>query len=1672
MGATKIKDRLALERKKFLSGMGLLVRGSFEEKLCLTFSIYDEQNIGALDKVDILRIIKILQASSLREVLNKYGSRVKLANDILNTVGQNGSAVNLEAFKRLNSHNQLPALSRWLVDIGGVGYCGSLSKSERDLGRGMKGLGKSGRSVDASLWCKTRGSLSQGGWGELFSEREMSALETQYYSIQAASNSGKVSRHGIAGKIFPTLPSHVRNSLVAGIMEKNGEVSLDNFVQGVSLSTRQEKKGQFAYILLAAKSLSEIEGIQQSPSAGVLRFFSYVYYAHNFNMAKKSANIEDPSLEAASGNVERKAKDFGTEIPQERRDAIAAAWSNKIHFDIKENKLPGDKRGILMEVLEPEATWFFQCFVYFAAVELGIRPQLGECVQEGAIIRKLALEASDSVHHGSTVFVLSLKWANRWAKAAGIDPISIHALKEKEKQGNSSIRKCGGIDGEVEEVGRIDNSNILEPGSISALRPKLVVGRDYIAVVAGVWTALSSWYGGGPMLPRIVVRNESRHSTSETSVDGCAVPLDVSALSLERVNSDGSVRSSRSEWEEKGGSLEVELYPWKIVARTVDRSQNCVVTISRSSSLQSLKSRICEKLKIPTHRCRLWSFHRPRGAQLPMPVMLESEITLIHAGMRSNQEVVVEQQEKANRWEGVPEFAERTEKLEKQKQKEILQQQTKSRNPGRGSRSNISNARNGVRDGKSSMMQSSTPKSQNINRANLSLKRTNKRIFSLARTGLYNLGNTCFLNAALQCLAATPQLTRYFLAGLHLRELNRSNPLGTSGHLALQYAALIHQLQRSRGPCGGPVAPVRIRAVMAKKYRQFASHQQQDAQEFLSLLMDGLHEDLNRVLEKPYQAMTDSCGRADSVVASEHIEGFLLRNRSVIIDLFCGVTKSKLEWEIPVQMPKLEKIKGNEDDAGKGRKGSTDEIGHRSNSAEIDFSNREDYTDQDNTDTAKGKSDQGGETEPRKSQTAQINNSSQTETKPIPSEKQLEEKKVHSSIKFEPFTMLSLPMPTRTHLTVDVTLIYDNPSKRPLRLSLRVPIRSSFQFIRNAIADTPGSNVLANRLFLCEVHEGNIYPPHTEWVRYTGGGIGSDGQSMNSTTVSIAGEHDSLVAYEVPVFDSDSGEDSEEGNMSPRVDAGRKNIDKGESSPRADSKNRDKKVLEISLNARFDVMDRYGKWFCATVVHWDPETGVVRVAFDGYTSQHDEDIDIRSGRIAPLNTRASSMRSSRDALDLPEDVVQVICMHRRLVRQAGTKRAFPRGHVKANIFGLPIMLFVKKSISPRELYYEVWKKTWRYAPTPEAHRPLRTGRKMSKDIVVRPFRLRLVGPKGYTCSQCPWDAYCIGLPLSETAQEPLNLSENSNVAIDWTSEFTRGYLNDREMGACGIHRTRLEALKNFRKHVDIGRCFELFTECEKIKEVYCSQVKRHLPALKTMELYSLPPILIVHLKRLVQGGKIQTFVDFPHYGFDPSLYLTSSSKHSGRVCVQQRAREIESKIHRINKQLTKRQQLQKESDLRNPNGLNSSVGGPSTIPPRPPVSDRKREESKRITVSSEGHLYDLYAVINHYGGAGGGHYVALAKAGAIHRGADSPPSTWYRFDDSAVTRISERDVITRNAYVVFYVRRDMDPLRWDFLPKETRELLRHPLSSLERKIAHEAAASAARGMSNDACLLS
>uniref|UniRef100_A0A3Q4MGY3 ubiquitinyl hydrolase 1 n=1 Tax=Neolamprologus brichardi TaxID=32507 RepID=A0A3Q4MGY3_NEOBR len=162
-------------------------------------------------------------------------------------------------------------------------------------------------------------------------------------------------------------------------------------------------------------------------------------------------------------------------------------------------------------------------------------------------------------------------------------------------------------------------------------------------------------------------------------------------------------------------------------------------------------------------------------------------------------------------------------------------------------------------------------------------------------TGLSNLGNTCFMNSSIQCVSNTKPLTDYFLSGRHLYELNRTNPIGMRGHMAKCYGDLVMELWSGTQK---NVAPLKLRWTIAKYAPRFNGFQQQDSQELLAFLLDGLHEDLNRVHEKPYVELKDSDGRPDWEVASEVRWNFLEEQILLCCDVSVVI---KLDGSTPVR---------------------------------------------------------------------------------------------------------------------------------------------------------------------------------------------------------------------------------------------------------------------------------------------------------------------------------------------------------------------------------------------------------------------------------------------------------------------------------------------------------------------------------------------------------------------------------------------------------------------------------------------------------------------------------------------------------------------------------------------------------------------------------------------------
>jgi len=94
------------------------------------------------------------------------------------------------------------------------------------------------------------------------------------------------------------------------------------------------------------------------------------------------------------------------------------------------------------------------------------------------------------------------------------------------------------------------------------------------------------------------------------------------------------------------------------------------------------------------------------------------------------------------------------------------------------------------------------------------------------------------------------------------------------------------------------VSPKDFKRKLARFAPRFAGTRQHDAQEFLSFLLDGIHEDLNLVIKKPYIEDIEGDGTNDEKVSMKSWQNYLMRNKSIIVDIFQGQLKCTLKCKV------------------------------------------------------------------------------------------------------------------------------------------------------------------------------------------------------------------------------------------------------------------------------------------------------------------------------------------------------------------------------------------------------------------------------------------------------------------------------------------------------------------------------------------------------------------------------------------------------------------------------------------------------------------------------------------------------------------------------------------------------------------------------------------------------
>jgi hypothetical protein len=515
-----------------------------------------------------------------------------------------------------------------------------------------------------------------------------------------------------------------------------------------------------------------------------------------------------------------------------------------------ETDIPKDKRRLGPLIMELRL---------MASVLFGIPPKLAS--MEYSIISELQhrhknrypqTEASRRGPRGTVWYIIDDLWYRTWnglVQKVSMSPEDGRDLREKSSSETTPRR-----------LGRISNKSLLRENGSLALRGEIKWRLDYEIIPPLAWSALQAWYDGGPPIHRTVVPYVPSNTGSPHS------------RAVVRIRTEN----------------EIELYPLFVTVFMCDatsrgeaRPFQQTVPVSRVSPVRMLQVQLCKGLDVDPKFGRLWVLESPQestsmmasqGSKTP-----ESAVSDWFLNLDSN---IVEQKKIRGTWSagdqgGVSNIT--------------LLLELKDEETGMWPR--------GV-DGKEWAFREK--------------KDPNASETGDGIVGLYNMGNTCYLNSSIQCLSHTPIFRDYFTSKCYLNDINTTNPLGHEGRLAQVSAVLINSLwkrfnqqqphQPRRVTAPGSYLPVIAPALTPKTFKDsigkfsdhFAGNEQHDAQELLSFLLGGLSEDLNRIVDKPYIEAPDSDGRPDSELADIWWLNHLKREMSIIVALFTGQYKSLL----------------------------------------------------------------------------------------------------------------------------------------------------------------------------------------------------------------------------------------------------------------------------------------------------------------------------------------------------------------------------------------------------------------------------------------------------------------------------------------------------------------------------------------------------------------------------------------------------------------------------------------------------------------------------------------------------------------------------------------------------------------------------------------------------------
>ena len=152
--------------------------------------------------------------------------------------------------------------------------------------------------------------------------------------------------------------------------------------------------------------------------------------------------------------------------------------------------------------------------------------------------------------------------------------------------------------------------------------------------------------------------------------------------------------------------------------------------------------------------------------------------------------------------------------------------------------------------------------------------------------GLNNIGATCYMNASLQCLSNTKELTEFFLN--NYKDKNKKKHI-----ITYEYYELIKNLWNEKNN-NKPYSPYSFKDVLSQENDLFAGIQANDSKDLINFLIERLHQELNVIKEKNNNENFYQINQLNENEALQFfLKDFTSNFNSIISKLFYGILETK-----------------------------------------------------------------------------------------------------------------------------------------------------------------------------------------------------------------------------------------------------------------------------------------------------------------------------------------------------------------------------------------------------------------------------------------------------------------------------------------------------------------------------------------------------------------------------------------------------------------------------------------------------------------------------------------------------------------------------------------------------------------------------------------------------------